>query len=127
MRRISSLLTISSAFIATFAVSPATVLADAWDKDALSSTFSGLSTSTIDEIIKNFALWILYIVGFVSIISFAISGIQYFLAGANEEMAERAKKTMLWSIIGTIVAISGLVFIYAADAFLNAGGTGGTI
>jgi hypothetical protein len=120
MRRIFSFSFCIFSFFALLVLSSAPVLAaDAWDKTSLSTAFTGLSTSSIDDIIKNLADWLLYIVGFISIIAFIIAGIQYLMAGANEDMAEHAKKTMLWAIIGTIVAISGLVFIYAADHFLN--------
>lgn len=82
-------------------------------------TTTGLPNATITDIIKNIMLWLLYILGFIGIIGFVISGVMYLLSAGDETMAGRAKKGMTYSIIGIIVALSGLVIITAVSAILG--------
>lgn len=56
--------------------------------------------------------------GIVGVIGFAIAGIMYLTSAGQEEQIKLAKKAMVNSILGVVVAISGLVIIYAADALL---------
>ncbi len=79
---------------------------------------TGLSDIPVTNLIQNFMKWLLYIVGFVAIIAFVISGIQYLLAAGSEEMAKKAKENMQYAIIGVIVALSGLIIIRAIQAVL---------
>lgn len=81
-----------------------------------------LPTGSIYNIIKNFMLWILALVGIFGIIGFAIAGILYLTAAGNEEQIERAKRAMLMSIVGVIVALVGWVIIQAVQKWLQGGG-----
>ena len=67
-----------------------------------------------------FISWILGIFGFIALLGFIISGLQYIFATGDEGMAETAKRNMKYSIIGVIVALSGWIVIKAVDALLNA-------
>jgi heme/copper-type cytochrome/quinol oxidase subunit 2 len=69
-------------------------------------------------LLMNFMWWILAILGFIGIIAFVISGMQYLLSAGSEEMAKTAKNSMKYSIIGIAVALSGLVIIMAIDQAL---------
>jgi hypothetical protein len=80
----------------------------------------GLSCKPISEIIANFAKWILGIFGFLAIISFAIAGIQYLLASGDENIQQRAKRNVVYSIIGVVVGLGGLVIITAVQNILGA-------
>jgi len=102
---------------------PSTGGSRGWNPGELHSIFPGLSIQPIQDIIENLVQWFLYIIGFLAIIAFIVSAIQYFMAGADEDMAKKAKSSMLYAIIGVIVALSGLVIIYAIDTILNAGGS----
>ncbi len=70
-------------------------------------TETGLPETPIASILSNFLSWILGIFGFIAIIAFVISGIQYLTAAGNETQIENAKKAMKWSLVGVIVGISG--------------------
>lgn len=106
-------------FFTAFVLGSAPFLARAqWDPRNYDQT--DLPSAPIGDIIANLLDWLLAIIGGVAIIAFLISAIQYFLAGADEEMAKKAKSSMLYAIIGVIVALVGLVILRAADAFLNA-------
>jgi hypothetical protein len=79
-----------------------------------------LPAGSISGIIMNFADWILIALGVIGIIGFVISGIMYLLSAGNEETIKKAKSAMVFSIVGVIVGLAGLVIIQAVDAALNA-------
>lgn len=70
-------------------------------------------------VLATFMNWILSIVGMVAIISFVVAGMQYLLAFGEPKELEKAKTHFKWSIIGVIVALSGMVVIYAVDSLLS--------
>ena len=86
---------------------------------------TGLSKTSVADIILNLMKWMLYLFGFLAIIAFVISGIQYLSAAGNMNMIETAKRNMNYSIIGIVVALSGLVILIAIDALLRGTGWGG--
>lgn len=73
----------------------------------------GLSFQSIYWILDNFMFWILSLVGIFGVIGFAISGILYFIASGDDTQMTKAKKSMQYSLIGIIVALSGLVILQA--------------
>lgn len=81
---------------------------------------TGLSEKSIVEILTSFISWILGIFGFIAILGFIISGLQYIFATGDEGMVETAKRNMKYSIIGVIVALSGWIVIKAVDTLLSA-------
>lgn len=91
-------------------------MATGWDPGAMTNT--GLPSATISDILTGVLNWLLRIVGIVGVIGFAIAGIMYLTSAGQEEQIKLAKKAMVNSILGVVVAISGLVIIYAADALL---------
>jgi hypothetical protein len=92
----------------------------AWDPNEASE--SGLPDAEIYDIVSNILDWILTIVGIVGVIGFAIAGLMYLTAAGQDDQLKSAKKAMLNSIIGVIVAICGVVVLYAVDNILNATG-----
>lgn len=86
---------------------------------------TGLSETPVSAIVINLMKWLLYLFGFLAIIAFVISGIQYLSAAGNMNMIETAKRNMTWSIVGVVVALSGLVLLTAIDALLRATAWGG--
>ena len=86
---------------------------------------TGLSKTSVADIILNLMKCMLYLFGFLAIIAFVISGIQYLSAAGNMNMIETAKRNMNYSIIGIVVALSGLVILIAIDALLRGTGWGG--
>lgn len=80
---------------------------------------TGLSEKPLDQIIKNLMQWMLGIFGFIAIIAFVVSGIQYLTSAGDEKSLETAKRNVKWSIVGVIVALSGFLIIQAIDAMLN--------
>lgn len=77
----------------------------------------------IKSILSNFLNWLLGIIGMIAIISFAIAGSQYFFAAGDDKNMETAKRNMMYSIIGVLVALSGLVIVKAIDTMLRGSNT----
>jgi hypothetical protein len=73
----------------------------------------------IQGILENVLKWILGIFGTIAIISFVVSGMQYFFATGDEKRMDTAKRNMLYSIIGIVVALASVVIIVAIDAALR--------
>ena len=63
--------------------------------------------------------WLLGIFGFLAVIAFVISGIQYLMAAGDEDQAKAAKRNVQYSIVGIIVALSGFVILTAINAALT--------
>jgi len=76
-------------------------------------------TGSIVDILQNFMYWLLAVVGILGVISFIISGIMYLTAAGNESQIERAKKTMIYSIVGVIVSMLGVIIMKAATTLLS--------
>lgn len=79
-----------------------------------------LPDSSIYAIIENIMNWILGIVGILGVIGFAIAGILYLTAAGDDAKIQTAKNAMMYSIIGVIVALVGLVAIKAVAGMLGA-------
>ena len=80
---------------------------------------TGLSEASVGTVIENFMKWILGIFGFLAVIAFLISGIQYLTAAGDQGQIDTAKNNMKWSIVGVIVALGGYVIILAVDSLLS--------
>ena len=79
----------------------------------------GLPSGSIKGIIESFLYWILGIFGALGVIGFIIAGIIYLLSAGEEAAIERAKKAMMWSIVGIIVGLSGFVIMQAVNSLLG--------
>jgi len=76
-------------------------------------------SGSILGIVVNILYWLLAILSIVALIGFIIAGIMYLTAAGDETQAGKAKKAMMYSIIGVIVGLSGFVIYQAAMYMLN--------
>jgi hypothetical protein len=81
---------------------------------------TGLPTAPIATIITNVMYWVLTMIGILAVLGFAIAGIMFLLSFGREEASERAKKALIYSILGVIVALLGLVVLRAVQNILGA-------
>lgn len=81
---------------------------------------TGLSGQTVQQILSNLLFWLLAVFATIAVIAFLISGIQYLISSGDEKMAETAKRNMVYSIIGILIGLSGLIVLKAISALLNA-------
>lgn len=111
-----------SAYVSVFAIAfaPIRSLAQGWTAGQANVANSNLPVSSVYGIISNTLSWLLAVLGFIAVMGFVISGIQYLLAAGDEGMAERAKNAMKYSLIGVIVGLMGYVVIRAINNWLAA-------
>jgi hypothetical protein len=81
---------------------------------------TNLPSGTVMAIITNIMNWLLIAVGIAGVIGFAIAGILYLTAAGDETRIGTAKNAMMYSIIGVIVALAGLVALQFAKNMLGA-------
>lgn len=74
---------------------------------------------TITQIVTNFMRWILGIFGMLAVIAFVIAGILYITSAGNQEQAQKAKRAMVYSIVGVVVGLMGVVVIKAVEGFIS--------
>jgi len=84
---------------------------------------TNLPGGSLMEIVTGIMKWLLTAVGIAGVIGFAISGILYLTAAGDEDRIKTAKRAMVNSIIGVIVALVGVVALSAANAMLKGTGT----
>ena len=87
--------------------------------DATAGGGTNLPSSSLYDIISNIMYWLLAIVGIVGVIGFAIAGLLYLTAAGDEGRMGTAKNAMMYSIIGVIVALAGLVALQFANGILG--------
>lgn len=80
---------------------------------------TGLSNSTVADVLLTFMNWLLGLLGLFGIIAFVISGIQYLVSAGDDDTISTAKRNMKYSIIGVMVALSGFVIIQAVNTLLQ--------
>jgi hypothetical protein len=88
-----------------------------WDPSTLDKF--GLPSGSVSGIITNGLFWILTIFGLLAVIGFVISGVMYIVSAGSEDTMKTAKRAMIYSIVGVLVALSGLVIIYAITGLLD--------
>ena len=98
---------------------PTATLAQLNEQRLISSSELPVSRDGLYGAVQNLMQWLLGIFGFIGIIGFVIAGIWYLTAAGDETQIERAKKAMIYSIIGVIVGLIGLVIIFAVDKWLR--------
>lgn len=72
---------------------------------------------------------LLFIVGAISVIMIIIGGLRYVISGGNPATVSAAKNTILYAIVGVIVALLGYAIVnFVIGSFTpgSAGGGGGT-
>ncbi|MFC1644417.1 hypothetical protein ACFL08_00145 [Patescibacteria group bacterium] len=78
-----------------------------------------LPKGSIFGIIEQIMQWLLGLVGLFGVIGFAIAGILYLTAAGDETRIDTAKRAMVWSIVGVVVALLGVVIIQAVNSMLG--------
>lgn len=68
---------------------------------------------------------LLFLIGAVSVIMIIIGGLRYVLSGGNSSSVAAAKNTIVYAVIGIIVALLGYAIINFVIGTFSAGGAGG--
>lgn len=69
---------------------------------------------------------LLFIVGAIAVIMIVIGGLRYVLSGGNSEQITAAKNTILYAIVGIIVALLAYAAVNFVLSSFAPGTTGGT-
>jgi hypothetical protein len=85
----------------------------------------GISQLSLGEVLNTIMLWLLGLVGILGVIGFAISGIMYLTSAGDDDRMGTAKKAMVYSIIGIVVALLGLVALNTISSVIGGDVTGG--
>ena len=81
--------------------------------DATSAT-AGATSTDINEVIANAINVLLFIVGVASVVMLIVGGIRYIVSSGDQQAVAGAKNTIIYSIVGIIVA----VLAYAAVTYV---------
>lgn len=66
---------------------------------------------TLTQIVENTLSFLLTILGVLAVIGLVISSVFYLAAGGNQQMAEKAKSSVKYSLLGVLVAVASLVLV----------------
>lgn len=83
-----------------------------------------LPGGSLIDIVTGIMNWLLIVVGILGVIGFVIAGIIYLTAAGDDTRIEKGKQAMVYSIVGVIVALIGVVVIQAVQGMLSPGGNG---
>ena len=86
-------------------------------------TGTNLQSGSIIGILTSGMNWLLIIVGILGVIGFVIAGIIYLTAAGDEGQIDKGKQAMVYSLVGVIVALIGVVIINAVQGMLSGSST----
>lgn len=92
------------------ALAPALASAQGWNP-ANGTVGTNLSNVSVGTQLRTVLLWLLAIVAILGIIGFVVAGVLYVTAAGDEDQIAKAKSTMMYSIIGVIVALLGYIVV----------------
>jgi hypothetical protein len=79
----------------------------------------GTKTSTLDSAIKTVVNTILFLLGVVAVIVIVIGGFKYVTSNGDAEKVKSAKNTILYAVIGLVVAIMAYAIVdFVIGAFV---------
>lgn len=80
---------------------------------------SGLSRENATGILKTVINWLLSLVAILALAALIIGGILYIVSIGDEKMAAKAKKAIMYAIIGLIVVGMSFAIITTIETFLT--------
>lgn len=72
----------------------------------------------ISQLLLKVLNFFLEIFGIIAIISIIISGVLYLVSAGDENRIEKAKKMFLYSIIGIVAALGGMIIVKTISGLL---------
>lgn len=70
-----------------------------------------ITVQDVERIITGFACWLTRVVLAIMIIFLIVSGIQFLFAQGNPERIERAKRSLIWTLVGIAVILATNIII----------------
>ena len=85
-----------------------------------SSTFGPpISPTTIEGVLGNIMTYLQGIAGTIAVIFIIIVGIMYMLSGGSKDATERAKKTVIFAIVGLAIVLAAPYFYQEIKGILS--------
>lgn len=79
----------------------------------------GSKTNTVNKAIKAVVNTLLFVLGAVAVIMIVIGGLKYTTSNGDQERIKSAKNTILYAVIGLVVAIMAYAIVdFVLDAFV---------
>jgi len=88
-----------------------------WNPGTLKST--GLTDRPVADILITFIDWALIIIGLLGVIAFIYGGFVYLTAQGDPQNNEKAKKIIIYAIVGIVVAVLGYVAVDTIDRIMK--------
>lgn len=110
---ISSLALITGFVFAPLALagSPVNVIDGSGDACKGSTSICGTNGNSLFRIVKNIINVLLYASGIIAVLMIIIGGISYVLSGGDQSKITTAKNTILYAVVGLIVAIMAFAIV----------------
>jgi intracellular septation protein A len=83
------------------------------------SLFNPLPESDLVHVFLLVAQGFLAILGILAVVFIIVGGFQMVIASGNEEMYLKAKKTIIWAILGLVIATMSFSIIAIVEDFLQ--------
>ena len=83
-------------------------------------------TSGDGSLIRKIIDILLYAIGVISVIMLIFGGLRYVVSGGQKESVTAAKNTILYAIVGLLIAIFAYAFINFILQFILGGSMGGS-
>jgi len=113
MNKLKTLSVRSAAVLGTLVAAPASVFAGSQIQTGINAaTPDGQSNSTdIQQIVRNVVNVLLWVVGIASVIMLIVGGIRYVVSAGDQNAVQGAKNTILYAIVGLVVAFLAFALI----------------
>ena len=81
----------------------------------------------VDGVFTTVTNVLLYLIGAISVIMIIIGGMRYILSGGDSNNVTAAKNTILYAVVGIVVALLGYAVVnFVITSFSATGGAGGS-
>jgi len=85
------------------------------------------ANNSIEAVLGNIMKYLQGIAGTIAVIFIIIGGIMYMISGGSKEMAERAKKTLIFAIAGLAIVLAAPLFYTEIKAVLSGSSPGSAL
>ena len=86
-----------------------------------------LGTDSIEGVLGNIMNYLRGIAGVIAVIFIIIGGVMYMMSGGGKEMTERAKKTVIFAIVGLAIVLAAPLFYQEIKAVLSGDNPGSAL
>lgn len=86
-----------------------------------------ITPTTIEGVLSSIMSYLRGIAGTIAVIFIIIGGVMYMLSGGSKEMTERAKKTVIFAMVGLAIVLAAPLFYQEIKAVLSGNNPGSAL